>query len=290
MNLNDLLAKQSIDPSLVVVMRHRPFEEELRQILPWLAAEKPRLYNAYQQSRYERQEKALSRARYIVSLIGHEPDRALFVGVYKVGATRTLSRKQFWEIPANLDLRSFGMTGFSENDKRNSTLLFELDQTDVYAKWKGKLVLGWPGGGRTWCRWAERNEFPVEAILDESLLVRAMPIAEELRLSWKELTALPKSWGISLSQWRGIYLIVDASDGKGYVGSAYGADNLHRRWLSYGASGHGGNKRLRERDPYNFRFSILQLLAQDTESEQVLRIESNWKERLHTRKFGLNDN
>jgi hypothetical protein len=43
-------------------------------------------------------------------------------------------------------------------------------------------------------------------------------------------------------EWRGIYYIFDVSDGKGYVGSAYGNDDLLGRWMNYTSVGHGGNR------------------------------------------------
>ena len=56
MNLNDLLTKQGLDTKLrkhIVVMRHRPHEQALRKVLPWLAAEKLDLFGAYQQTQNE---------------------------------------------------------------------------------------------------------------------------------------------------------------------------------------------------------------------------------------------
>ncbi len=117
-----------------------------------------------------------------------------------------------------------------------------------------------------------------------------MPAWDQLVFSWKDLPLLPKKWRSALSEWRGIYLIFDASDGKGYVGAAYGRENILGRWLSYAASGHGGNKLLRGRNPEHFRFSILQRVSPDMEATDVAQIESAWKVRLHTREFGLNDN
>ena len=79
--------------------------------------------------------------------------------------------------------------------------------------------------------------------------------------------------------------------GKGYVGSAYGEENLLGRWLNYSLSGHGDNRLLRTREGKNFRFTILQRVSPDLEPRDVIKLESSWKERLHTRKpFGLNDN
>ena len=56
--LNDLLAAKDIDSKSVLVMRHRPSAPELRKVLPWLAAERPETYNAYQQTQGPKVEKA----------------------------------------------------------------------------------------------------------------------------------------------------------------------------------------------------------------------------------------
>jgi hypothetical protein len=117
-----------------------------------------------------------------------------------------------------------------------------------------------------------------------------MPTWDNLILTWEELKILPRSWKDKMSQWRGIYYILDASDGKGYVGAAYGNENILGRWLNYAASGHGGNKELRKRDPANFRFSILESLALGLDKDAVIGRENSWKVRLHTRDRGLNDN
>jgi hypothetical protein len=122
------------------------------------------------------------------------------------------------------------------------------------------------------------------------LLTKAMPPWNELSLTWSELTLLPSKWRAALAEWRGIYFILDASDGKGYVGSAYGRANILGRWVGYAKSGHGGNALLRARDCRNLRFSILQRVSPDMPADDVIRLEDVWKSRLHTRAFGMNDN
>ncbi len=117
-----------------------------------------------------------------------------------------------------------------------------------------------------------------------------MPSWEELTLTWEELKVLPSKWQVALSEWRGIYFILDETDGKGYVGSAYGCDNILGRWLNYASSGHGGNKELRRRNAASFRFSILQRVSPDMEPADIIRLERTWKNRLHTREFGMNEN
>jgi hypothetical protein len=292
MNLNDLLLGRGIDPQHVLVFRHRPHEPELRKVLPWLAAERPELFNAYQQAQPEKLERAMQAMNgtgWVASFIGRKPGKALFVGLYSIAGTRSQSYEQFWRVPANVELKAFGMRG--RTNKIRIGLWFDLVLSDFYDDWKGKLVVGWPPPERSWWRRAHRNEFPVLAIHEDSALEAAMPDWDAINLTWEELSVLPTRWKSALSQWRGIYYIFDGCDGKGYVGAAYGSENILGRWIGYAKRGHGGNRLLRERDPRNFRFTILQRVSPDMEAGDVIRLEASWKERLHTRApHGLNDN
>ena len=295
MNLKDLLTGKSIDPQQVLVMRHRPPEPGLNKVLPWLAAEKPDVFNAYQQTQVPRVEKALLRARYVASFIRYQSGKALFIGLYRnrIEGSRPLTYEEYWSLPANMQMKVFGMKGFTREDGRSSILWFDLALTDFYAPWKGKLVVGWPRPEISWWRWAHPSGalMPVVAVLEDSALDAAMPEWERIDLSWDELAVLPTRWQAALSQWRAVYFIFDEADGKGYVGSAYGPGNLLKRWLNYAASGHGGNRLLRQRDPNNFRFTILQRVSPDMERDDVIRLEATWKDRLHTREpHGLNEN
>ena len=289
MQFNDLLSDEHIDPKDVMVFRHRPREPKLRKVLPWLVDEKPEVFNAYQQTQGKIVEKAMLRAKFVASFIGHEAGKAVFVGLYRVNGYRSLSFRQFWKQPALVELKTkYEMGGMT--DKLDTTLWFDLVLLEFRKEWKGKLVVGWPGKELSWWRWADRNEFQIQAITEDSILDREMPKWDQLILSWNELAVLPKRWCDRISQWRGIYFILDVSDGKGYVGAAYGEDNLLGRWHNYAKSGHGGNKELLKRQPENLRFSILQLVPHDMEPEDVQSLEASWKDRLHTREFGLNGN
>lgn len=233
----------------------------------------------------------MSKASYVASFIGHEPGKAIFIGLYTVNGSKPLTRKQFWRVKTLQELRSHGMRGFTDDDKRDSLLWFDLRLTAFYSDWKGRLVVNWPGKEVSWWRWSDRNNIAVSAITQDSLLSSKMPKWDALDLSWSELSILPSEWKTRLSEWRAIYFIFDPSDGKGYVGSAYGEENLIARWLGYAATGHGGNRLLRKRSPNDFRFTILQRVSPDMEPADVIRLESSWKRRLHTRHpFGLNDN
>lgn len=299
MNFNDMLQSKNIDPESVVVFRHRPTEPELRKVLPWLAAERPELFNAYQQTQGSTKvENALKRLvgyGYVASFIGHEPGRALFAGLYHIDGSRPLTPEQFQQAAVYQQLANFGgslwFTQQHAQEGRPTVEWFELSATEFYSKWKGKLVVDWPPPERSWWRRAHRNVLSIHAVREESAFDAKMPEWQEINLTWEELKILPSRWKQVMSQWRGIYYIFDESGCKGYVGSAYGENNLIGRWENYGATGHGGNVLLRKRDPRNFRFSILERVSPDLEPSAVISIESSWKDRLHTyAPQGLNDN
>lgn len=285
MNLNHLLREIAIEPENTLVLRHRPREPELHRVLPWLAAEQPDVFNAYQQTQYPKVQGQIQRASHIVSLFGDQPRRALFLGLYENRGSKLTDLPARQAIPAHRELAKYGHT-----DEEGECLWFDLVLTDHLAYWRGKLVLNWPPPEISWSRWANKNEFAVEAILEESLLTSEIPDWQELVLTWNELQAIPRELKAALAEWRGVYFILDTKDGKGYVGSAYGKKNILGRWQNYAKSGHGGNKHLRSRDPQSLRFSILERVSPDTRPDDLINLEASWKKRLHTIDHGLNGN
>jgi hypothetical protein len=289
MTLNDLLTSKAIDPQGVLVLRHRPSEPALNRVLPWLAAEIPEIFNAYQQAQTEKVETAMTRAAYVASFLGHGPGKALFAGLYAINGSRPLRDDE--QHPYYDELIAQGMGPSPLSERQRTVLWFDLALTEFYSSWRGKLIVGWPPPERSWWRRAHRNEMPVLAVLEDSAFDAKMPPWDRIVLTWEQLGVLPRRWREALSHWRGIYYIFDASAGKGYVGAAYGQANILGRWLNYADSGHGGNQLLRQCDHRHFQFSILQRVSPDMADEEVIGVEVTWKERLHTRSpFGLNDN
>lgn len=291
MLFNDLLEKVGVDPNRTLLLRHTPMESQLAKALPLIASERPTLFNMFQSFQgpsVERSMKALQ-GGWVASFIAYGSDKAAFVGIYNIVGTEPHTREQFWAIPENQALAEHGYWGFTEGEKRPHQLRFDLRETEHYIDWRGRLIIGWYKRG--WYRRSHNNAFPVLAIREESAFAPPLPSWDEVEFTWSELAILPHRWRAALEQWRGIYAIWDSTDAKTYVGSAYGASNILGRWEGYGATGHGGNKLLRDRDPANFRFTILQRLSPDTLKDEVIRIESSWKTRLHTRApHGLNEN
>src|SRR5690349_13164949 len=117
MTLNDLLRGKGIDPEQVLVLRHRPSEPELNRVLPWLAAERPEVFNAYQQTQGEQLSRTMQGmvgAGYVASFIGRKPRTALFVGLYWIAGSKLVTYKEYWRTPAVIALRAAGMKGGME--------------------------------------------------------------------------------------------------------------------------------------------------------------------------------
>jgi hypothetical protein len=269
-------------------------EAQLAKALPLIASERPALFNIFQQFQGPSVERSMLALRggWLASFIAYGPAKAAFVGIYEIGAEAVPhDREAFWTIPENKVLAEHGYWGFTEAETRPHQIRFDLRETPHHADWRGKLIVGWPPPERGWYRRAHNNVMPVLAIREESAFAPPLPAWDEVEFTWSELAILPQRWRSALEHWRGIYAIWDSTDAKTYVGSAYGANNILGRWLAYGATGHGGNKLLRDRDPQAFRFTILQRVSPDMLSDEVIRLESSWKTRLHTRApHGLNEN
>ena len=293
MQLNNLLLIGNVDPARTLVLRHRPTEPILRRALPLLAAERLDIFDAYQAYQNPNAERSFAAqvGGWLASFIAHGPGKAIFVGLYKIEGTQIESHEQYWARPENNDLVKFGLADYSTAHNGKPSLRFDLRLTSFHEEWRGKLVVGWPPPERSWVRRAHRNVMPILAIREESAFAAQLPAWDEIDFTWAELGILPQRMRGALEQWRGIYLIWDTSDAKLYVGSAYGVENILGRWENYAATGHGGNKHLRGRDPNNFRFTVLERVSPDMPSDEVIRREGSWKRRLHSAApHGLNEN
>ncbi len=291
LTLNGLLETSGIDLREVVVFRHRPYEADLNKVFDWIVAERRDLFECYQDTHGPRAEAALTKARYVASFIRYRPKQALFVGLYQIDEKRSLSMDEYVARPLHRELMQHGMSGQTSSIGRDSVIEFSMSDTGWNADWSQKLIIEWPGLERSWYRWADRNTFKIKAIAEDALLLGKISSWEELSLDRSQISLLPASWCAAMSQWRGIYLINDRSDGKQYVGSAAGQENILQRWQDYSRTGHGGNKLLKLRDSANFTFSILQLVSPAMPREEVCEIESTWKKRLlSAAPNGLNEN
>lgn len=189
-------------------------------------------------------------------------------------------------------------------------------EAGAHTAWQYETVLV-PGqdelAGRVVVRYAKsfRNSYPAFETCGESLRVvelrkerasiSSFPGYKNVLLKKQELDVVVsqsiESWRSALSSVSGVYVIVDRSSGKQYVGSAYGEGGIWSRWCEYSVSGHGNNKELRallkQESPSHsrqFQFSILEVCDLSFSKDQVIARESHWKNALCSREHGLNSN
>ena len=126
----------------------------------------------------------------------------------------------------------------------------------------------------------------------ESILLQ-FEMLEQLVINQKQ------DWITALGNVKGVYVICDKSNGKKYVGSAYGDAGIWSRWSCYASTGHGYNDDLvavieKEGMEYarkNFQFSVLEVISMRADDDYVVRRESFWKDVLLTKtQFGYNKN
>ena len=166
-------------------------------------------------------------------------------------------------------------------------------------EFEGRLIIDWGSATRSWHQKGTTNK---KIVAIQSNQKRIFEGFENLILSFQELKEIIEdsvvydSWHTALSAVYAIYLITDLVNGKQYVGSAYGEKGLLGRWSIYIKTGHGNNKKIGEAicqypDRYeHFQFSVLQILPKNITEEDIIKIENLWKNKLQTRKFGMNDN
>jgi hypothetical protein len=131
--------------------------------------------------------------------------------------------------------------------------------------------------------------------------IAPFPGFESTRIEFELLRAIVRnqdpSWKSALSSVKGVYLVADKSNGRLYVGSAYGEENLWQRWAAYALDGHGNNVELRKaieangtKYALNFVFSILEIRKNTADLKEIIERESYWKDVLLTREYGYNRN
>jgi len=224
-------------------------------------------------------------AEYILMFAPDKNSRAIFLGLWQItGVTKNKDLTQNYK--ASLADMNLFPEWFATHDYYHlklSSIMFDLSQ---------RLVVDW---GKSTISWVQQKDKTVFAITPENA-IREFESYDQVHLSYADMRTLVQdpnansTWINALSNVNGIYLIRDLADGKQYVGSAYGKLGIFARWKIYASNGHGGNKSLLERDPINFKFSILEICSTTMSASDVISRENRWKEVLGSQIFGLNQN
>jgi hypothetical protein len=228
-----------------------------------------KMWNSYRDGRDD-----FSR-KYIFSLMRyyHQPNRWLFGGIFEVVS-------------------------------RNSDS-YDVQLVELYQEFVGRLLIDYPGPGvrgRAFYLEKHFNQLKVAQLFEKPFEGEAFCGYENIEHSFSQLEAIFKQhkqdWKSALVNVKGVYLIVDKSNGKMYVGSAYGDAGIWSRWACYIDTGHGGNDDFTkiiktngiDYARENFQFSILEFRSMRTDDQTIMDREQYWKRVLQTNNFGYNKN
>ena len=175
---------------------------------------------------------------------------------------------------------------------------YEYEILSEYEKYFGRLIVKFKNKAQTMIRLANSviNDCEVVQILPDTFDNDIFPGYDKVNASWSELSRVIENdtWRTALKNQKGVYLITDSSNGKMYIGSAYGEDMILGRWKSYIKNGNGGNVELKkisfDHIKQNFHYSILEIFKSTIDDQTIIERESWWKKLLLTREFGYNMN
>lgn len=292
MEFGSLLIAAGFDLRDVAIMLHQPSVTRQRGALISLVNDAPELFELYQDNHPKGPEATLKARKFAASFVVNDSGEARFVGLYQICGWELRSIENLAAEPLRIELgkRIVGEWASTfDSGKDQSRAVFKLEVMKEFSSLKGRLVVPRPAG-RAYVRLAEKCPLPIKRIDETAQFIPPLPNWNAIVLSAHDVLAMPYAWADKISQWRGVYHILDASDGQRYVGSAYGEENLLGRWRAHVKGEWGVTKELSKRSPSNFVFSILELLAPNAAAEDVITLEGTWKERLGTRKWGLNHN
>ena len=216
---------------------------------------------------------------YIFSLIDFYPekDHWLFGGVFRI-----LSRKSI-----------------------NHSASYEVELLRDSEPLVGRLMLSMKRPGRAKAVNFENHYTNLEVVelARTAYAGEAFPGYERIDIGFPMLetvyTVHRPDWKAALENTKGVYLITDTSNGKRYVGSAYGGTGLWSRWACYVQTAHGYNDELtkvisksgKDHARAYFRFALLEHRPMKTDDNAIIEREQYWKSVLLTRgDYGYNRN
>jgi len=271
---NSILTAHGIDSRVVRHLRHQA-RSERGALSPYrLWRDDRTTFELYQSLQRPARRAELQPAVYFATWLVPSPGATLFGGLYHA----------HWIGPTTVDVALPGRTiEAGSYDRYECTRHREME--DLI----GRLLIDWGPGLRSWIQRADLQDKPVvelRATFEEDPFPGYVAFIEPL----SRLETLPRGWEAALRSARGVYLLTCPQTREQYVGSATGAAGFWGRWLDYLQDGHGGNISLRSRDPSDYQVSILEVAGSAMTTEDILRAEARWKQKLQSREMGLNRN
>lgn len=284
MNLSELINMRGFDISQKIkLVRHQDPQYDIQYLY------RSKMFDFYQSVQTN---DVFGNCEYILSFLGQEQTKALYIGAYKV-IEKSMFDKQINQVPDKYPYMEI-------LDKPLN--YYHLERISLLDDLIDRLVIDWGNATRSWYQWLSNDKPKSVVEVLPTGYIRDFPGFDDVLLTFDELNTIisnPDSnriWHTMLSSVAGVYLITDLLDGNQYIGSASGKNGILGRWKNYTESFHGGNKKLisllqREPNRYKwFQYSILRTLPKSLTNTEVITYEQKYKQKLGTRAFGLNAN
>lgn len=220
----------------------------------------------------------------------HKYKKSFKTGQTTIGFLRIQSTEDLWLL--------FHIGKVTKDLNVLSGIGYEYATLTQFDKYIGRVIIRYKNSVQTMIRNAESviNDCEVVQILPDVYESEQFPGYENVHVSWNTLRRVLEkdTWKTALQNQKGVYLLTDTSNGKQYIGSAYGHNMILGRWNAYIKNGHGGNAGLKRLSfshiKEHFTFSILDIYKSTTDDQIVINREQWWKNVLKTREFGYNEN
>jgi len=210
------------------------------------------------------------------AFVGTPADETLFVGLYAVKHLGPIAVDRPHPHADGVDLAG-------------SCDEYELTPQPALSQYRGRLLIDWGPGKRSWVQRADNQDKPITE-LRTAFTEPEFPGYLNLISPLSKIDSFPLGWVTALKASRGIYLLTCPKTREQYVGAAFSEGGFWSRWQNYVLTGHGNNVALKSKDPSDYQVSILEVAGTSTTTEDILRMEVLWKSKLRSREMGLNKN
>ena len=273
LTFNLALEAYGIEPRKVRLLRHHTRGNNGQTPYTLWRDNRP-LFEAYQAAQSTKNRNRLASAIW-ASFVVTPDGRTLFAGLYAVQGVDDVPDD--WEYP------------LSARPADGDDDLYRLDHIALFSDFDGRLYVDWGPGTRTWVQRADQQDKPIEEFA-RRFAEPPFPGFSAFNEPLSRITGLPPTWITALGAARGIYLLTCPRTNELYVGSATGTDGFIGRWRDYALTGHGGNVVLKSRDASDYQVSILEVAGSLDATNDIVALETRWKNKLQSRAMGLNAN